>query len=98
MIHKTDHPLAGQKVSLNQTCGDPVRNMVRAGEVLEISNWVDRMDDLGKSWMDLDNNWAAIHYAMRSGTQGLPLDNEVVYGHIGGLGHMVHVSELGDPV
>jgi len=50
----------------------------------------------GKSWMHADGNWAALHYAQRSGLTGLPIDNEVVYGKIDSLGHVVHVSELGE--
>jgi hypothetical protein len=31
------------------------------------------------------------------GRKGLPFDDEVVYGKLGGFGHLVHVSELGGP-
>jgi hypothetical protein len=39
-------------------------------------------------------NPAALNYAMRAGTIGLPVDNEVVYGKIGYLGYLVHTSEF----
>lgn len=49
---------------------------------------------MGQSWMFMTGNPAAIIYGMRVGVAGLPLDNEVVYGKVDGLGHMVHVSEI----
>jgi len=51
-------------------------------------------DIYGKSWMDSDGNLAAMDYAIRSGTEGLPLDNRVLYGKIGGAGKLMHVSQL----
>jgi hypothetical protein len=93
-LHKEGHPLAGRKVVLNSNVAkDVVQGLVKPGEVYRIEDWADRV--YGRSWMDAEGNFAALHYAMRS-AQGLPLDDEVVYGHIGALGHIVHVSELGD--
>lgn len=48
----------------------------------------------GKSWMWSDGNIAAMNYGMRSGLKGLPVDDEVLYGKIGALGYLVHVSEI----
>jgi hypothetical protein len=48
----------------------------------------------GRSWMGADGNPAAMHYGMRSGFAGLPTDDEVLYGKVGGLGRLVHVSEI----
>lgn len=50
----------------------------------------------GKSWMDCKGNFACLQYSMRSVDAGLPLDNEVIYGKVGGLGYLVHESELGE--
>lgn len=46
--------------------------------------------------MDSNGNPAAMMYAIRTGSQGfdVPIDNEVVYGKIGSLGYLFHVSEL----
>lgn len=48
----------------------------------------------GLSWMDSNGNPAAMMYAIRTGSQGfdVPIDNEVVYGKIGSLGYLFHVS------
>lgn len=64
------------------------------GEQIHVEDFWDRV--AGQSWMTCDGNPAAMIYGIRSGTHGLPLDNEVVYGKIAGRGHIVHVSELGE--
>lgn len=96
MSHTESHPLAGATVILNDTAQDPSRNMVVAGVEYRVEDWWDALG-VG-SWMTADGNPAALQYAMRAGMSGLPNDNEVVYGKIDGLGHIVHVSELGEPV
>jgi hypothetical protein len=65
-----------------------------------LEDWWDKIT--GKSWGDCDGNPACLLYALRTGM--LPLDNaahslddEVVYGKIGNVGHLVHVSELEIP-
>lgn len=66
------------------------------GDEIRVEDYWDRI--AGVSWMDAVGNPAAIQFGMRSGFAGLPIDNEVVYGKVGplGLGHIVHVSELGE--
>ena len=44
--------------------------------------------------MDCNGNPACLIYAMRSGFANMPIDNEVFYGKIGGLGHIIHQSEV----
>lgn len=87
MIHheggKT-HPLAGQTVT--------IANGSLAGKVYRVEDWWDRVS--GGSWMWAEGNPAAIKYAMRCGLDRLPMDDEVVYGHIDGFGNLVHVTEL----
>lgn len=48
----------------------------------------------GESWMISVGNPAAIKYALRSSLKGLPLDNDVLYGKVNGMGELVHVSEI----
>ena len=48
----------------------------------------------GRSWMDMTGNPAAMLFGMRSGTEGLPFGGAVYYGKIGGMGELVHESEL----
>lgn len=50
----------------------------------------------GISWMFSDDNPACLIYAMRSGFEGLPIDDNVYYGKVGNLGELVHESELED--
>lgn len=62
------------------------------GKVFHVEDWWENVH--GGSWMDASGNPAALHYAVRSGTSRIPLDNEVLYGKIGGFGYLVHVSEI----
>lgn len=94
MKHSEPHPLAGQTVKLANVATDP-RGMVVDGAEYRIEDWWDLA--MGVSWMDAQNNPAALQYAYRTGAaknRSVPIDDEVLYGKIGGLGHLVHVSEL----
>lgn len=81
-IHEHDHPQAGQEIT--------VVNGMFAGALFRIENWWDRI--AGRSWMVCDGNPACLQYAIRSNH---PIDDEVIYGKIEGLGYLLHVSELG---
>lgn len=48
----------------------------------------------GSSWMWAQGNPACMIYAMRSAASELPVDDDVWYGKINGLGYLVHESEL----
>lgn len=62
---------------------------------IEVEDWWDRVS--GGSWTTAQGNPAALKYAVRTGIAAcVPTDDEVVYGKIGGLGHLVHVTELGE--
>jgi hypothetical protein len=78
-MHTDVHPLAGQTVTL--TTGDEYR----------LEDWWDHLT--GKSWQD-SQQIAAWNYASMAVTNNLPLDDEVVYGKIGALGYLVHVSQI----
>lgn len=93
-MHAEPHPLAGKTVVLKEGTTDNARGMVVEGKEYEIEDWWDKLT--GSSWMDADDNIAAIQYAIRRAynTFTVPIDDEVVYGHINGIGHLVHVSEL----
>lgn len=82
-IHEAAHEAAGKTVIIK--IGGELRPY-------NVEDWWDRV--AGKSWMDAQGNPAAIMYGMRSAHASLPIDNEVVYGKIGSLGHLVHVSEI----
>lgn len=88
MIHADVHEMAGKTVELK------MKGLPQQPKVFRVEDWWDRV--AGKSWMFSDGNPAAMEYAIRGGVDGLPFDDEVVYGkEVGGLGHLVHVSELG---
>ncbi len=84
------HPLAGKMVTL--VSRDPEYD----GKEFRIEDYWENV--YGSSWMFAQGNPAALIYAMHSEFHELPTDNEVVYGKIGYLGHIVHVSELGAEV
>lgn len=66
------------------------------GTEIRVEDYWDRV--AGQSWTVSNGNFAALQYAIRSGLHGLPMDDEVVYGKVNGLGHLVHVSEIGPNV
>lgn len=81
-------PLAGCSVKIKSNSF----LRITAGAVIVIEDWWENVG--GKSWMVCNGNPACLFYAMRSGFESLPIDNEVLYGKIGGLGYLVHISEL----
>lgn len=93
MAHAEQHELAGQEIKVQFKDGHfQIPGSADAPVDFVVEDWQDRI--MGRSWMVMDGNPAAIIYAMRAGTSGLPIDDEVVYGKVGGLGHMVHESEI----
>lgn len=91
------HPLRDRKVLLNEKASDPQRNMVCAGEEFWIEDWYVNMDSGVSEPLIVPSNWAEKWYLERAEANGLP-KTELVYGKIGALGHLVHVSELGELV
>lgn len=89
MKHTEAHPLAGKTVT--------IKDGVFAGQPYWIEDWWDKLT--GGSWMDANGNPACMEYAMRalSGEMN-PIDDDVVYGKIGRLGKLMHVSRLGEEV
>lgn len=83
-IHKDDHPLRNEVVKIAAGAF--------AGHDYRVEDWWDRV--AGKSWKWCDGNPACLEYAMRSASEALPVDDEVVYGKIDGFGKLVHVSQL----
>ena len=88
-MHQTKHPLAGKTVRLKKSIID-IQGL--AGKEYRIEDWWDRLD--GKSWQDYEGNFACLHYSARRLMNNLPMDDEVVYGKVGILGHIIHVSEI----
>jgi hypothetical protein len=87
MIHKEPHPKSGETVKVKLD-----------GEIVDyvIADWWDRVS--GGSWQFAKGNPACLKYAARTGfsKEDIPFDDEVVYGKIGGLGNLFHVTEIID--
>lgn len=92
MIHANPHPKAGQVVKLRADAH------VIGGQDYRIEDYWDRV--AGKSWMVSNGNPACMKYAMRTGmsARSIPNDDEVLYGKIGGIGELIHISEISDDV
>lgn len=84
MKHSTPSPLAGQTVTIRPDA------VGLGGKTYRVEDYWDRVS--GGSWMYANGNPAALQYAVRS--VGIPIDDEVLYGKIGDLGYLVHVSEI----
>jgi hypothetical protein len=71
--------------------------MTFSGETLKIEDtWA---NVYGKPWKQVYGNPAVLMYGMRVSMGGLPTDDNVYYGKdAGGLGHLIHESEIGDVV
>lgn len=89
IAHDSAHPKSGRTVQLRVSAPGSSEEHLQD---FTVEDWWDRI--AGDSWMDSDGNPAAINYALRAGSQGLPLDDEVVYGKINSMGYLVHVSEV----
>ncbi len=83
---KGKSPLAGETIK--------IKNGKLAGQEYVVEDWW--INVYGGSWMSAQGNPAALKYAMRTGLQDfrVPNDDDVLYGKIGGLGELVHISEI----
>ena len=91
--HSEPHPLAGKTVKIKASATHR-QYPEFGGSDFRLEDWWDRVS--GVSWMNANGNPACLIYAMRGADQKprLPIEDEVVYGKIGGMGSLVHVSEL----
>lgn len=90
-MHEESSELKGKTVKLP---ADKKSLGSLAGEEYRVEDWWDTVT--GGSWMFADGNPACLMYALRNGVEGLPLDDEVLYGKVGPFGHLIHISELGE--
>lgn len=65
------------------------------GEDYRVEDWCENV--FGRSWMVANGNPAAMQYAIRAGVNNLPINNDVLYGKIGGMGALYHISEIEVP-
>ena len=88
-------PYAGAVVKTKLDVGkDPISKVDLGNQDFQIEDWWENVT--GKSWMISDGNIAAMVYGFRTGMRhgAVPIDNDVLYGKIGGLGFLFHVTEL----
>jgi hypothetical protein len=93
-MHTEQHSLAGQTIVLDQ-----IEDISDHPKAFTVEDWWDRLDQ--GSWLMAAHkgNFAAKKYAARiCDSETILPDDEVVYGKIDGLGHLIHVSELPDAV
>ena len=90
-LHREPSPLAGRTVRIKADVVHPQFDDF-GGSQYKVEDWWDRV--AGVSWMHAVGNPACMIYAMRSGFAKLPTDDQVLYGKIRGLGHLIHVSEI----
>lgn len=92
-MHKSKSKLANKSVKIREEIKHPQVEDFGGSEIL-IEDWWDRVS--GESWMFAQGNPACLIYAVRTGLSkvNIPVDDEVLYGKIGHLGHLVHVKEL----
>lgn len=93
--HPQPHPLAGQTVKLRLSSLEYDGWDIASGDLFQVEDYWDRLT--GGSWLYANGNPACLDYAVRLACSGLPLDDEVVYGKVRGLGYLVHVTELDAP-
>lgn len=93
-MHSEKSPLAGTTVRLKNTISTTA-GVFPAGTEYEVLDWWDHLT--GGSWGAAKGNPACLIYAIRTAVQRdpvVPPDDEVLYGHIGAFGHLVHIMEV----
>lgn len=90
---REQHLMAGKTVLLNPRLMNGIPYPDLAGQKAWVEDWW--VNVAGVEWGFAQGNPAAMMYGLRSGFSGLPTDNEVVYVKVGGLGYIVHQTELG---
>lgn len=90
-------PYAGCEMRTRPDVGKVPSGFDLGNRVFQVEDWCENV--LGFPWMVADGNPAAMIYAFRIGMKfgtaaAVPLDNNVVYGKIDGLGYLLHVTEL----
>ena len=89
-MHARPHPLAGRVVRLPADMGSGADGL--GGQEFRIEDWWDHMT--GASWREATDIPAVLQYEVRALTKGLPGNDDVIYGKVGALGYLLHVSEV----
>jgi len=91
MIHEQPSKFAGKTVRVTDNI-----SLHRAENPFVVEDWWDRVN--GKSWKVTEGNFTVLKYGLRCTIDGAPYDDEVLYGKIGGLGVLVHITEIEEEV
>lgn len=88
---------AGKTVKIKSGVGKGFQTGDMSGADFVIEDWCENV--LGCRWGHADGNSAAMEYAVRSALNGSnnnvpPFSDDVLYGKVGGLGHLFHINEL----
>lgn len=85
--------LRGRTAVITEKMNDP-RGMMKPGDTFQVEGPASEV--FGMPWDQAQHhmNWAAIHYGTRSRRNSLPDDNDVYYGKVDGMGHVLHRSEF----
>lgn len=91
-MHSDPHPKSGQTVKIHLRAEHA--QLEGLDHEYEVEDWWDKLT--GKSWGMSEGNPTAMIYGMRIGfAHAFDMsDDEVVYGHIGQFGHLIHQSEI----
>lgn len=92
-MHAEKSEFADQIITVNFR-GNGASGTLCGEHQIKVDDWWDHLT--GSSWMRADGNFAALMYGLRSGFSGIPIDDEVLYGHDvnSHRGHLFHLSEV----
>lgn len=88
---------AGQTVKIKQGVGINSFQQDMSALDFTVEDWCENV--FGCCWGNANGNPTALEYAIRSAfngkNNGVPaFSNDVLYGKVGGLGHLFHINEL----
>jgi|AntAceMinimDraft_16_1070373.scaffolds.fasta_scaffold32490_5 hypothetical protein len=89
MIHTEKSKFAGKEIKIKDEANQ------LGGRKILIEDWWDKIS--GNSWTNNPGNFACSNYLNRiefSSKIKIPLNDEVLYGKINGLGYLVHINEI----
>ncbi len=88
-----NNDLKGKTVKIKDQAGLEINGQNLAGEDFIIEDLWKNMT--GSSWKtQVPGNPACMLYSYRSNDLDLPDDDMVIYGKVGGFGHLLHITEL----
>ena len=89
-MHKEQSPLAGKTVKIKPDAKHPYMPAF-GGSSFRVKDWQDRI--MGMPWTEYVDHPVCIEYGLRISKVNI-LDDEVLYGKIGLIFLLVHVSEI----